>query len=242
MIIFTKPTIMANATPFHAKTIDALSFILEDMRRKMIHHIASKIDVPEDEMIAKYCSNPVKIEAHDTIQIQGIVVQEGPVYLDPPKAPITKAKSKVRVKAETRSNTTKPQRNVSYTNERIKELIGEEKAESVMKYTSMIQEELDKIMTEVSDRMTREELFERKETKQLLKNLNVILNKVADSGLITKTQISNRMNRNITNILHGADPTKDKTLRKIAKENPKKFFDLLVNRVKNTMVQNLTKE
>lgn len=231
-----------NTYPFHAKTIDALSFILDDMRRKMIRHIASKLDVSEEEMVDKYCSEPVKIEAYDTIQIQGIVVQEGPVYLDPPKPSIARASSKTRKQSSGQSNAPKLQRNVSYTNEQIKELIGEEKSDLVLQYTSMIQEELDKIMSEVCDRMIREELFERKETKPILKKLNVILNKVADSGLITKTQLSNRMNRNITNILHGADPTKDKTLRKIAKENPKTFFDLLVNRVKNTMVKNLTKE
>jgi len=230
---------MANSSPFHAKTIDALSFMLEDMKRKMIHHIASKTDVSEEEMIEKYCNDPVSIKAYDTIQIQGVMVQEGPVYIDPPVPPSTRKSKK---KPTSTKKTSKPVKSTSYTDDKIRELVGDEKTETILEYTAMIQEETDKIIPYVRERMMNEELFERKETREILKNLNVILNKVVDSGMITKTQISNRMNRNITNVLHGADPTKDKTLRKIAKENPKKFFDLLVNRVKNTMVQNLSKE
>ena len=230
---------MANSSPFHAKTIDALSFMLEDMKRKMIHHIASKTDVSEEEMIEKYCNDPVSIKAYDTIQIQGVMVQEGPVYIDPPVPPSTRKSKK---KPTSTKKTSKPVKSTIYTDDKIRELVGDEKTETILEYTAMIQEETDKIIPYVRERMMNEELFERKETREILKNLNVILNKVVDSGMITKTQISNRMNRNITNVLHGADPTKDKTLRKIAKENPKKFFDLLVNRVKNTMVQNLSKE
>ena len=229
---------MANVHPFHAKTIDAMSLILDDMKRKMIHHIASKIDASEEEMTKKYCNDPVLIQACDTIQIQGVVVQEGPVYIEPPIIPSRKPKKQ-------NTGTRKSQRGVKhseYTKDQIRELVGEEKGNLVIEYTTLIQEETDKILPDISERMTDGELFDRKETRIILKNLNVILNKVVNSGMITKTQLSNRMNRNITNILHGADPTKDKTLRKIAKENPKKFFDLLVNRVRNTMVQNLLEE
>lgn len=231
---------MENSTPFHTKTIDAMCFILEDMKRKMIRHIASKTDLPEEEMIEKYCNNPVSIKAYDTIQIQGIMVQEGPVYIDPPVPPPSTHRSKTK-----QTGTKKPKKSVkitNYTDDQIRELVGDEKTDLILEYTSMIQEETDKMLPYVCERMMNEELFDRKETREILKNLNIVLNKVVDSGIITKTQISNRMNRNITNILHGADPTKDKTLRKIAKENPKKFFDLIVNRVKNTMIQNLSKE
>lgn len=229
---------MANAIPFHAKTIDALSFILEDMKRKMIHHIASKIDVPEEEMIEKYCNDPVSIKSYDTIQIQGVMVQEGPVYIDPPTPPST---YKSKKKQTSTNKETKRTQNINYSDEQIRELVGDEKTDKILEYVGMIQEETDKIIPDVRERMMNEELFDRKETRIILKNLNVVLNKVVDGGMITKTQISNRMNRNITNILHGADPTKDKKLRKIAKENPEKFFDLLVTRVKNTMIQNLSK-
>lgn len=229
---------MANVHPFHAKTIDALSVILDDMKRKMIHHIASKINASEEEMKEKYCNDPISIQAYDTIQIQGVVVQEGPVYMEPPILPSPKSKKR----STTTKKIPKQIKYDTYTNDQIRELVGEECTDRIIKYTTMIQEETDKILDDISDRMMSEELFDRKETRSILKNLNIVLNKVVDSGMITKTQLSNRMNRNITNVLHGADPTKDKMLRKIAKENPKKFFDLLVNRVKNTMIQNLLKE
>jgi hypothetical protein len=224
---------MADPHPIHAYTIDTLSIIIEDMKRKMIHHIAHKLDLSEEEMKEKYCNDPVELRVCNTIQVQGIAIQEGPVFMDPPKHPVSKKKQ---------SRSTRKPSEPKPTIEELQNKLEEGVIERVNTAIDSIRTETTKLVSEVGERMIAGETLDRKETRILLKPLNEVLNDIESSGLITKKQRMNRVNRNITNILHGADPTKDKRLRKIAREDPTKFFEIVLDRVKCVIIQNLSKE
>lgn len=209
--------------PIHAHTVDAMTVLIQDMRRRMIHHIANKLDLDEDEMKTRYCSEPIRLKVCNTIQTNGIVIQDGPVFLDPPKPPIQKKASAPRPQVVTVQE---------------KELTEEQ--------TKIIQYALDDIRTEtkslveiIGDRMCEGHIFDTKETKLILKPLYTVLNRYEERGLITKKQRMNRFNRNLTNILHGADPGKDRKLRELAKANPGEFFETLISRIQSVMIQNI---
>lgn len=218
----------------HAHTIDALGVIIQDMRRRMLRHISTKIGVDEDELIEKYCEKPIPLRACNTIHIEGVVVQEGPVFLEPTNASLKQSKSRT----VTRLIKKKPDLSM----DDLREKLGTEKTEYIDTVVSDIRSVCMCIVEQIGERMKCGEIFHRKETQKILKPLYTLFVKYETSGILTKKQRMNRFNRNLTNVLHGADPTKDKCLRKLARENPEQFFDNLINRVKYAIIENFLSE
>jgi adenylate kinase family enzyme len=211
----------------HVQTVDALNVLIQEMRRGMIKHIAKKIDLDPDELVERYCDKPVDLKMCNTINIKGIAIQDGPVFLTPP------------VPSKPRSVRTKAKKE-TVTDEELFDKLSEKNQTVINNAIQTIREECVKVIDVFGERMKKSEIIDKKETRSILKPLDELFSMYEMDGIITKKQRMNRFNRNLTNILHGADPSKDKRLREIAKENPELFFENLIARVKRSMIENLS--
>lgn len=227
--------------PIHSHTVDSLNIIIQDLRLKMIRQISSKLEIDQDEMIERYCSKPVNVIPCKTIQVTGIAVQDGPVFITTPSSVRTRKSSSTTTTTTTRRATasTETRTQVQLTDDELIEKYGETKVRPILNAISMAKAEIDCILESVRERIKMGEIFDKAETKSLLNPINAIWRESESAGLITSKQRSNHFNKHVTNILHGADISRYTRLRNIAKSDPNKFFDTLLTRVKNIMIQNI---
>lgn len=226
--------------PIHSHTVDSLNIIIQDLRLKMIRQIASKLEIDQDEMIEKYCSKPVNVVPCKTIQVTGIAVQDGPVFVTTPPPVKTRKSSSSSTSTRTTTASTDSSTQTQLTDDELITKYGESKVRPILNTISMASAEIDCLLGSVGERIKRGEIFDKDETRVLLKPVNAIWRESEQAGLITIKQRSNHFNKHITNVLHGADISRYTRLRNIARSDPHKFFDTLLVRVKNIMIQNIT--
>jgi hypothetical protein len=226
----------------HTHTVNAIGGIMEQSKRIMLRTIARKIGVDPDELYDKYCTKPVQLRMANTIRIDGIAIQDGPVFLEPPRT-----KKDVRTRTRTLASLDDTEGTHSLREPEPKKTLDdlftsltEENKETVNKAITDIRTECMRIVREIGDRMKEGEIFEKEETRPLLKPLNTLM--IEYEHIFPNKMRLNRFNRYITNVLHGSDPTKDKRLRNLARDDPETFFDNIILRVKRGMVETLSSD
>jgi hypothetical protein len=234
----------------HTHTVNAIGGIMEQSKRIMLRTIARKIGVEPDELYDKYCTKPVQLRMANTISIDGIAIQDGPVFLEPPrtkKEVRTHTHTRTRTRTHTRTSLDDTEGTHSLREPEPKKTLDdlftsltEENKETVNKAITDIRTECMRIVREIGDRMKEGKIFEKEETRPLLKPLNTLM--IGYDHIFPNKMRLNRFNRYITNVLHGSDPTKDKRLRNLARDNPETFFDNIILRVKRGMVETLSSE
>lgn len=223
--------------PIHSETIDAIAIIIREMKSKMIKHVSKKLNLDEEEMRERYLGKFTRVTPCKSISINGIVVQDGPVFLDPPERP-------KQVRAKTRISRGRPRK--------------KKESPSILTDSELLDQYIDapqliSLMAELSDRasefcevvrddMKEGKVFEKSETKPLLQPLNQVLEKCIKCGLLERKERSNLFNKYLTNVLHNADPTRQLTMRKDAKKDPDKFVRDRISAIRSVMIKRLRKK
>jgi hypothetical protein len=217
----------------HAHTIDSLSIIIQDMHQKMLRHIAKKLDLDTEELIERYCTNQERLQVCNTIQVEGIAIQEGPVYLPPPPTKKTPVKKRKRRTVTATGTKTVP---------KVEPSTGDIDEES-LKFVEDLAEQLRVIFREmdksIGERIRNSDIFSRDEMKSILQPINTVYSTIEPLEVITRKQWIDRINRNLTTVMYNRSPGTNIKMRTLARENTIEFFENIISRVKCVIIQNL---